>query len=66
MLYTVPNKCKAVLDVLLVIPQSIVFASLAGGDVPDLLRSVRGRRFCFRTEVAVAAILCLWVDFTVT
>lgn len=66
MLYMVLNKCKTALDALSVIPQSIVvFASLAGGDVPDLFRSVRGR-FFFRTETALAAILCLWVDLTLT
>lgn len=35
------NKCKAVLDVLLVIPQSIVAcAFLAGRDIPDPLRTI--------------------------
>lgn len=65
-MYMVLNKCKTALDALSVVPQSIVvFASLAGGDVPDLFRSARGR-FFFGTEAAVAAILCLWVDLTLT
>jgi len=35
------NKCKAILDVLLVIPQNIVMcASVAGKDVPDPLRTL--------------------------